>query len=319
MSTAQLPAAFLERLAQLYDAETVTKITQAMSTRRATTLRPNTLKATYNQVEAELSAAGFELEPVEWLQAFILKNKGLRDLEEQPLYQSGSIYVQGLSSMIPPIILDPQSNDAVLDLAAAPGSKTTQMAALMDNGGMILANDTSTVRLYKLQANLDKLGVTNVKTQRGLGELVWKNFPEVFDKVLVDVPCSMEGRFNVEKPKTLQNWSPKKIKELANRQKSMLRSAVSATKVGGSIVYSTCTLSPEENEGVIDWILNREKGAVELEPVEMPTHLFSEPILEWQSTQYDARLAATRRIIPSSTYEGFFIAKLRKVASSVIK
>lgn len=312
-----LPADFLSRLHELYGEATAQIIVESMSSGRITSFRPNTLKTDFKTVEYELNSAGFELEKIEWLQAFVLKNKGLRELEEQPLYQSGSLYVQGLSSQIPPIILDPQPSDAVLDVAAAPGSKTTQLAALMKNQGMILANDTSTIRLYKLKANLEKLGVENVRTQRGLGEVVWRRFPEVFDRVLVDVPCSMEGRFNLHKPKTLENWSVKKIKELSHRQKNMLRSAVSATKPGGVLVYSTCTLAPEENEAVIDWILHKEKGKVILEDVVIPEGITSPAVLAWQNKTYHPSIVKTKRILPSRYYEGFFVAKLRKVSSTM--
>jgi NOL1/NOP2/sun family putative RNA methylase len=313
---AQLPVDFVERLQNLYDSVRVAEICNVLGASRPTTFRPNTLKARYAEVQEQLQTAGFEVEPIEWLQAFVLRNKSLRELEEQPLYQSGSIYVQGLSSMIPPLILDPQENESIVDVAAAPGSKTTQIAALMNNTGMILANDTSTVRLYKLQANLEKLGITTVKTQRGLGEMIWRRFPEVFDRALVDVPCSMEGRFNLQKPKTLENWSVKKIKELANRQKNMLRSAISATKVGGVIVYSTCTLSPEENEGVIDWILQKEDGRVVLEAVKIPAEVVSTAVTEWNGKTFNPQVQLTKRIFPSSLYEGFFVARLRKTATS---
>ncbi len=315
-SPTTFPADFVQRLTQLYGEASATEILEVLSHGRPTTFRANTVKASSQQVKEELEKAGFELEHIQWLDAFVLRNRGLRDLEEQPLYQSGSIYVQGLSSMIPPVVLAPLESDAVLDIAAAPGSKTTQMAALMNNQGMILANDTSTVRIYKLEANIKKLGIENVKVQRGLGEMVWRTFREVFDKTLTDVPCSMEGRFNLQKPKTLENWSVKKIKELSNRQKSMLRSAISATQVGGTIVYSTCTLSPEENEGVVDWILKREAGKVILEEVTIPDELITPAILEWSNHQYSKEVQKTKRILPSSLYEGFFIAKFKKVASS---
>jgi 16S rRNA (cytosine1407-C5)-methyltransferase len=311
------PKEFIERMNALYGTLAAAEVLKVLEQGRPTTFRPKTLKTDFQTVKNELEAAGFELEVVEWLQAFVLKNRGLRDLEEQPLYQSGSLYVQGLSSMIPPVILDPHPSDSVLDVAAAPGSKTTQMAAMMQNQGMILANDTSTVRMYKLRANLEKLGVTCVQTQRGLGEMIWKRFPEVFEKTLVDVPCGMEGRFNLTKPKTFQNWSVKKIKELAQRQKSLLRSAISATQLGGTIVYSTCTLAPEENEGVIDWVLGQSKGAVILEEVILPDGISSEPILKWNDKEYSPEVAKTKRILPSSRYEGFFVAKLKKVRSTV--
>lgn len=310
------PTDFITRLQLIY-ADKAESIMEVLSHTRPTTFRPNTLKKDFSAVAKELQDAAITVEEVPWLEAFILKNSTLRQLEEQSLYLNGEVYVQGLSSMIPPMILNPQPGDSVLDLAAAPGSKTTQMAALMQNKGMILANDASTIRLYKLRANLEKLGVTCVQTQRSLGEIVWKRFPQVFEKTLVDVPCSMEGRFNTTKPKTIENWSIKKIKELATRQKSLLRSAVSATQVGGTIVYSTCTLAPEENEGVIDWILEREKGKVVLEPVELPEELAAPAVMAWDGKVFSEEVALTKRITPSSHYEGFFVAKLRKVAPNL--
>lgn len=316
-SPTHFPADFVSRLSELYGDAESQKILETLAHGRLTSFRPNLLKTNIATVETELTAAGFELEKIDWLQAFVLKNKGLRELEEQPLYQSGSVYVQGLSSQIPPLILDPQPSDAVLDVAAAPGSKTTQIAAIMGNQGMILANDTSTIRLYKLRANLEKLGVQNVQTQRGLAEVIWRRFPEVFDRVLVDVPCSMEGRFNLQKPKTFQNWSVKKIKELSLRQKNMLRSAVSATKPGGVIVYSTCTLAPEENEAVIDWILHKEQGKIVLEDVTIPAEVTSPAVSSWHDKTFSTELSKTKRILPSAYYEGFFIARLRKIASTV--
>ncbi len=317
-ATAALPVDFVSRLSTLYGQEKSAEIQQTFAAKRVTSFRPNFLKTDMDTVFAELTAAGFILERVDWLNAFILQNKGLRELEEQPLYAAGALYVQGLSSMIPPIILAPEKGESIVDIAAAPGSKTTQMAALMQNEGMIFANDTSTVRLYKLQANIKKLGVTNVRTQRGLGETLWRNFPEVFDRALVDVPCSMEGRFNLAKPKTLENWSVRKIKELANRQRSLLRSAISMTKVGGTIVYSTCTLAPEENEGVIDWILQREKNSVVLEEITIPEQLSTPAVTEWLGKSYHPTVTMTKRIVPTYQYEGFFIAKLKKIASNTM-
>src|SRR6185503_4177192 len=129
---------------------------------------------------------------------------------------------------------------------------------LMENRGQIIANDMSRVRLYKLAANLKTLGVTNVTTMHMRAQDLWRKFPNVFDKVLADVPCSLEGRFLTTNPKTYKNWSVKKIKILSDHQKHILRSAVSAAKPGATIVYSTCTLAPEENEEVVDWILKKD-------------------------------------------------------------
>lgn len=311
------PPAFIERLQLLYPT-TRNEILAGLCETRPTTLRINTLQNTKNHVLSTLTASGFELTPVSWSDnAFILKSGTLAELSEHELYLNGSLYVQGLSSQIPPLVLDPQPGEDVLDISAAPGSKTTQIAALMNNEGLIIANDLSKIRLFKLQANLERQGVTNVTIRHGRGEDIWQEYPEFFDKALVDVPCSMEGRFNPEKPKSWENWSAKKVKELAMRQRQLLRSAISATKVGGTIVYSTCTLSAEENEGVIDWIVKKHNGAVIIEPIENSTLQLDPALANWKHKTFDPQIAHTRRILPTATMEGFYVAKLKKVASTV--
>ncbi len=242
-----------------------------------------------------------------------------RTLMETELYKNGYLYVQSLSSMIPPLVLNPKPDEKVLDLTAAPGSKTTQIAALMHNTGEILANDKSHVRIYKLKANLELQGVTNTQVTQLPGEILWKKLPEFFDKTLVDVPCSMEGRFYTEDEKSYRDWSTNKVKLLQETQKFLLRSGIGCTKVGGTIVYSTCTLSVEENEEVINWILQKEKGNVVLEQIEINGLPTEKSIITWRDKKpFDPSIAKTMRILPSELMEGFFVAKLRKIASNYL-
>src|SRR6185437_11372051 len=122
------------------------------------------------------------------------------------------------------------STDVILDMTASPGSKTTQMATLMHNQGKIIANDKSRQRVFRLKANLKQQGVTNTDTFSLPGEFLWRKFPEVFDEVLLDAPCSMEGRISLLDEESYKDWSVKKVKELANLQKWLIRSAVSCVK-----------------------------------------------------------------------------------------
>src|SRR5260221_2184099 len=220
--------------------------------------------------------------------------------------------------MIPPLVMDIHDSESILDLTAAPGSKTTQMAAMMHNTGEIIANDKSRVRLYKLEANLKIQGVTNTKVTYLPGQFIWKKFPQYFTKTLVDVPCSMEGRFLCENEKSYRDWSTAKIEFLQNQQKFLLRSGVSATQIGGLIVYSTCTLAPEDNEEVIDWILKKSKGAVVLEDIDIPQLQFSPGLTAFKNRIFDPSLSKTMRIFPTEIMEGFFVAKLRKVSSTIL-
>lgn len=314
-----LPDVFFDRLQKLAPTKKIyQQITQALETGTPTSFRANSLKISADKLAEQLRGDGFEISQVEWYpNAFILKNKSLLELTEHPLYESGHFYIQNLSSMIPPLVLDPQPNESILDLTSAPGSKTTQMSAMMDNTGMILANDISTVRSYKLKANLIKQGVNNTKQWKIPGEKLWSQFPEQFDRTLADVPCSMEGRIRLDRPKTFANWSEKRIKQLGIRQKSLLRSAVSATKPGGVIVYSTCTLAPEENELVVDWLLKKIPEIIKLEEISVPKLQLAPGITEWQGQKFDPDLKLTARIYPSDQQEGFYIAKFKKMKTSL--
>lgn len=281
----KLPAEFIERVTKQFP-DSYNEILLTFEKRKPTTFRVNTLKSDVETVTSSLEKQGFELNKTEIKGAFILQNKSQRELTETKEYKEGEIYIQGLSSMIPPLELEVSENEIVLDVCAAPGSKTTQLSALMNNTGQIIANDMSKIRLYKLSANLKTLGVTNVKTMHIRAQDLWQKFPETFDKVLVDVPCSLEGRFYTENPKSYANWSVKKIKILSEHQKHILRSAITCAKSGATIVYSTCTLSREENEEVVEWILNKVQGI---------------------------SLVKSERIIPDENFEAFFIAKFKKL------
>jgi len=312
-----LPQVFLDRLTQIIPPYQLAAVRESF-TRRPTTFRVNTLKSNRETLLAKLSELGFAVEPVDWYSdAFILRNKSKQELIDTPAYQNGEMYVQGLSSMIPPLVLDPQPGEKICDVAAAPGSKTTQMAALMNNTGEIIANDRSKIRLFKLVANLKLQGVTNVRTSLAEGEALWKRFPQYFDKALVDVPCSLEGRFDVKNPKSYRDWSLRKVKLLSTHQQHILRSAVSATRVGGVIIYSTCTLSPEENEQVIDWLLDKEPGVVEVESIDFSVPGLQAGLTQWERHDFAPEIERTLRVIPSEVMEGFYIAKLIKVRSNV--
>ena len=313
-----LPKPFVERLKNIIPPQKYQETLTSFAQKRPTTLRTNTLKIKSNQLRKDLADKGILIHPVPWYSdAFYLDNISLRDLEKTKEYSEGLLYVQSLSSMIPPIILNPNPHQKVLDITAAPGSKTTQIAAFMGNQGELIANDISPIRILKLKSILNRLGVTNTKVTQKPAERIWLDYPEYFDKVLVDAPCSMEGRCSIWEKDSMKNWSVGNINKLSYKQKTILRSAVSAAKVGAYIVYSTCTLSAEENEEVVDWILNKEKGALEIEPIHIPHLSFLPGMTEWDSKRYHPNLQKTLRILPDKYMEGFYIAKLKKIRSTV--
>jgi len=314
----KLPEKFLEQVADVVPEELLEEVYKGLQTRRKTTFRTNTLKISTAELEKKLKEANVEFEKVSWFSdGFILLSPSKKELIETDIYKAGYIYVQSLSSMIPPVILDPKKDETILDLCAAPGSKTTQMAMMMGNSGKIVANDRSRVRLFKLDHNLKMQGVTSVFKEYSDGKDFWKKYPEKFDRVLVDVPCSLEGRFNCSDPKTFKDWAPGKIKVLASLQKFLLRGAISACKPGGTIVYSTCTLSVEENEGVVDWILDKEVGALEVEEITISGLKKVVGFTSFKNKKFNSQIKNCVRIFPSESMEGFFVCKIKKLKSTL--
>jgi NOL1/NOP2/sun family putative RNA methylase len=225
----------------------------------------------------------------------------------------GYFYVQEISSMLPPLALKPKPGEFILDLCSSPGSKTTQMAAMMKNEGTIIANDIKLDRIKILAANLERCGVMNVVATRndGVGlcnRLAKKGFK--FDKILLDVPCSGEGTLR-SSPKTFKMWNFKVVQKLSREQKKLFASAVKCLKVGGEIVYSTCTHSPEENELVVSFALKN--FPLEIEKVELP--LKCRPgVKEWKDEKFEEGVEKCCRIYPQDNdSEGFFVSKFKLV------
>lgn len=221
----------------------------------------------------------------------------------------GYIYIQEASSMLPPSILSPEPNDMVLDMAASPGSKTTQMADMMNNSGTIIANDRSVKRNKALIDNLEKMGVTNTVVTNFDARNLKREFSISFDKVLLDAPCSGEGMIRKIGMRRF-DWSIDKIQSLSRLQKSMILTGFDLLKPGGIMVYSTCTGAPEENEGVVDYLLsNREDAIIDKIDVEG-----SRPGLEeFGKIRFSEEVRKCVRIYPQDTgTELFFVCLIRK-------
>lgn len=222
----------------------------------------------------------------------------------------GEYYIQSLSSMFPPIVLNPKPKEKILDLCASPGSKTTQLAELMNNEGELLANDNTLTRIRILSFNIERMNIINTGIIQFKGEWLSKIYDNYFDKILVDAPCT--GLGIIQKKGEISNWwSIEKAKQLSELQYQLLISAIKMLKVGGEIVYSTCTLTVEENEKVIDKILT--KYPVETVPVELSVDA-SKPFLSYDEQIYNEQILNGKRILPwKINSEGFFLIKLRKI------
>ena len=222
----------------------------------------------------------------------------------------GNLYIQNLASMIPPLLLGPRPGERVLDLCAAPGSKTSMLASIMEGRGLLVANDRAKRRMQSLVFNLRKCGVPNVLFFNQFGEHFGNLYYEQFDRVLVDPPCSAMGTLE-KNPEVLSWWSRERSATLARVQESLLISGLKALRIGGRLVYSTCTIAPEENEGVIDQVLK--KFDLELEEIKLPGIKFRPGLGEAGGRKFHPEIRKAIRLYPhESGTEGFFIASIRK-------
>ncbi len=312
----KLPSLFLERLKKIVGLQKFDSTANTFAEDKPTTFRVNTLKTTPIQIQQELSSQEFRIDAVPWYpEAFIVRKGRLRELQETKAYQEGRIYVQNLSSMLPPLVLAPEGSENILDLAAAPGSKTTQIAMMMKGQGKIIANDNNKIRFFKLKANLELQGCTNVEATLKYGETFGREYPEMFDRVLLDAPCSSEGRFSAHEPSSYSYWKPGKTHEMAQKQKKLMSSALHALRVGGILVYSTCTFAPEENEEVLDWALKRFPNVFQIENIQLSLQNQTPGLMQWEDKKFDPSVYKAKRILPTGEMEGFFVAKLRKLNS----
>lgn len=235
---------------------------------------------------------------------------GFETLRDSSLVTEGKIYIQNQSSWLPVVALNPQPGEAILDLCAAPGGKTSHIAALMQGSGRLVANDNSRPRLAKLRRNLERLGASAEYTLTDATRYS-RYFNETFDKILLDAPCSGEGLIDLHTPKTLDSWSVAHIRRLATLQKRLIEQAWRLLAPDGRLVYSTCTMAPEENEAVIDWLLRRHDDA-KVNPLPFKVEGQITPVTTWNESRYNSQVNRCCRIAPSGGSEAFFVCILEK-------
>lgn len=310
-SPARFPEAFLDLMQQTLPDEASLQAFLAISQqplRRS--LRVNTLKISVADFLRQTADYGWQLTPIPWCAEGFWITRRTED-DALPLgsvaeHLSGLFYIQEASSMLPVTALfnaQPQP-ERVLDVAAAPGSKTTQMAALMNNEGMILANEYAASRVKVLHANISRCGISNTAITHFDGRVFGAALPETFDAILLDAPCSGEGVIRKD-PDALRNWTLESTQEIAATQRDLIDSAFHALKPGGTLIYSTCTLNMLENQQVVMWLCQRYPDALEIEPL---ADLF--PGAE-QAVTPEGFLHVFPQLFDS---EGFFVARLRKTA-----
>jgi len=307
---------FVDRITEQLDNKAdVEKFFEVAKTRPNKAIRCNTLKITPPELLVRLDAKGWKVEqpfPL-YPEIMIVRSELLPgEIGKTREHILGYYYVQEVTSMMPLLALNPGPGDRVLDLCAAPGSKTTQAAAMMNNEGNIIANDLSMGRIRILASNLERCGVTNTVITRHNGIELCGKLKKLgirFDKILVDAPCSGEGNLRCS-PRTLLEWSEGLLKSLGRKQKKILNSVVDLLAENGEIVYSTCTYAPEENEMVVQHLIDEHN--FEIVPIDLP--LLTRPgIKKWKKENFDKSFKELKRIYHhDNDAEGFFVSKLRR-------
>ena len=290
--TEQIPAFLRESIAREYGGE-AEKIFAGF-VRRPVTLRANALKSSAEEVGEKLSAAGISFERMPWYRdAFLLHGVREHDLWERALYTEGKIYLQSLSSMLPPLFLAPVAGENILDMTAAPGGKTTQLLALSGGKALITACEKDGARFERMKFNLLRQGAARVSAVK-TDAFKLDDFLR-FDKILLDAPCSGSGTYVAGGSK---GFSPQLVENCARVQKKLLQKGLKLLKKGGILLYSTCSVLKEENEEAVGFALSLGAKLLPLSPFE------GLPLLKG--------MEGTLTVCPNEQFEGFFLAKLQK-------
>lgn len=292
---------------------------------RPVTLRANTLKATAEQVASALDDAGIAYARVPWYEdAFVLDGVGEREVWSLDAYREGLVYLQSLSSMLPPLVLGPRGGADILDMCAAPGGKTAQIAALTGNAAHLTACEMSAPRAEKLAYNLKKMDAQNVNIMRTDARRLDEFFS--FDQILLDAPCTGTGTYRAGDERAEGRMTPQLLAKVSKSQRTLLDRALTILKPGGTLVYSTCSVLPEENGDQVRAALKRHRdckvvpivpGSVDDGRIEEGGRVIrveraDEGALAWPVLEVPNAVEGTLTIAPSRLYEGFYVAAIEK-------
>ena len=297
----KLPEFLSNMLKEQYKESEVKNIINGYKIRRKTTFRVNTLKSNIEEIANILNQNKMEYKKVKWSkEAFILENVSERQIKELAIYNEGKIYLQSLSSMLPPIILEPKEGMDLLDMTAAPGGKTTQIAAITNNKTNITAFEKNKIRAERLKYNIEKQGAKAyimIQDATKISDLF------SFDQILLDAPCSGSGTIDLQDCKLKEIFTLKLIQKSIQTQRELFSKAINLLKKGKEMVYSTCSVLACENEEIIQKFLTEKK--IEIIPINFKG-------IE-ELPRLSTKIPGTLCIYPNEYYEGFFVAKIKKI------
>ena len=297
-----VPDFLIDMLEKQYGKDLKDRIIAGFGKNRKVSFRVNTLKTNVENVIKILSENNISYKKVLWCdEAFIIENVKEDEIRNLDIYKNGEIYMQSLSSMLPPIILKPKENMDILDMTAAPGGKTTQIATICNNNSRITAVEMNKIRSQKLRYNIEKQGASSVYVMEQDARKIDDFFS--FDSILLDAPCSGSGTINSNDLKLEKFFTKNLIEKSKKTQRELLNKAIKILKKGSTMVYSTCSILQEENENIISDILKTKK--VELEEINFKG-------IE-ELPRLPEKIKGTLLVMPNEEYEGFFVAKLKKL------
>ena len=307
----------IEKFLQVFHINEIVEVLEANEVQRPVTIRTNTLKTRRRDLAQSLISRGVNLDPVgKWSKVGLVVYSSQVPLGATPEYLGGHYILQGASSLLPVMALAPQPGERVLDMASAPGGKTTHIAAIMNNTGMILANDANKDRCKAVVGNVHRLGITNTVICNYDG----RKLPKImsgFDRVLLDAPCSGTGVISKDESAKMSK-DDQDIHLCSHLQKELILAAIDCldhkSKTGGYLVYSTCSILPEENENVVDYVLR--KRHVKLVPTGLDFGV--EGFTKYREKRYHPTMNLCRRYYPHThNMDGFFVAKIKKLSNKI--
>eukprot|EP00929_Paragymnodinium_shiwhaense_P028105 TRINITY_DN1635_c0_g1_i1.p1 TRINITY_DN1635_c0_g1~~TRINITY_DN1635_c0_g1_i1.p1 ORF type:complete len:624 (-),score=243.03 TRINITY_DN1635_c0_g1_i1:93-1964(-) len=308
-----------EYFLQMFSPEEAIKFFEANEQQRPLTIRTNTLKARRSSLMQSLTTRKVSVDPIgPWTKVGLKVYDSAVPVGATPEYLGGQYMIQSASSFIPVMALAPQQAETVLDMAAAPGGKTTYLGQLMKNSGTLFANDMKRDRCKSLVANCHRMGLTNVIVTNMDGRKLKDHLPKL-DRVLLDAPCTGSG-IVARDPSVKVNRGPKDFKEHSELQKELLTTAIdmvdAESKTGGYIVYSTCSCAVEEDEAVVDHVLKTRN--VQLVSFESSVAFGVEGLTKYRELRFHPTMNLARRYYPHvHNMDGFFVAKLKKMSNEV--
>ncbi len=311
------PEGFVERLGEIVAPHPVEMVLEQLATERRPCFRVNRLKTTPELMLKALGRLGIDADP--WPHkpdALFVAPTQRQAVLDSDMYRGGLLYSQSLSSQLAAACLPVRPGMHVLDMCAAPGGKTLQLAAMMQGEGTLLANEAVRKRFFKLRSVLAQQGADTVQTMLQDGRWLWRRFANTFDAILVDAPCSTEARMRPGEPASQSHWSLRKIRETSRKQKGLLRSAIRCLKTGGCLVYATCSFAPEENELVIQDAIRHYGEIISTEPISIQGLPTMPGLTRWRGRHLAEQVRSAVRILPGPYSDAMFICLIRKHSST---